>query len=153
MVYGYIYRKIVSNMKKIKYFKLSEFINSATAKRQQIDNTPSFEIVDNLNRLADYLDTIREKYGKPIFISSGFRCPLLNQAVGGVVNSQHLKGLAADLVCADMEKLLSIIRETKGFDQLITEHKKGCKSYWIHISVAPVFGKPRNQVIINLEKK
>ena len=140
-------------MKKIKYFKLSEFINSATAKRQQIDNTPSFEIVDNLNRLADYLDTIREKYGKPISISSGFRCPLLNQAVGGVVNSQHLKGLAADLVCADMEKLLSIIRETKGFDQLITEHKKGSKSYWIHVSVPPVLGKPRNQVIINLEKK
>lgn len=140
-------------MKKIKYFKLSEFINSATAKRQHIDNTPSFEIVDNLNRLADYLDTIREKYGKPIFISSGFRCPLLNQAVGGVVNSQHLKGLAADLVCADMEKLLSIIRETKGFDQLITEHKKGSKSYWIHVSVPHVSGKPRNQVIINLEKK
>ena len=140
-------------MKKIKYFKLSEFINSATAKRQQIDNTPSFEIVDNLNRLADYLDTIREKYGKPIFISSGFRCPLLNQAVGGVVNSQHLKGLAADLVCADMEKLLSIIHETKGFDQLIIEHKKGFKSYWIHVSVPPVFDKPRNQVIINLEKK
>lgn len=140
-------------MKKIKYFKLSEFINSATAKRQQIDNTPSFEIVDNLNRLADYLDTIREKYGKPILISSGFRCPLLNKAVGGVVNSQHLKGLAADLVCADIEKLFSIIRETKGFDQLITEHKKGSKSYWIHVSVPPVFGKPRNQVITNLEKK
>lgn len=140
-------------MKKIKYFKLSEFINSVTAKRQQINNIPSFEVVDNLNRLADYLDSIREKYGKPIFISSGYRCPLLNQAVGGVANSQHLKGLAADLICADMEKLLSIIRETKGFDQLITEHNKGSKSYWIHVSVAPVFGKPRNQVIINLEKK
>ena len=89
-------------MKKIKYFKLSEFINSVTAKRQQIDNTPSFEVVDNLNRLADYLDGIREKYGKPIFISSGYRCPLLNQAVGGVANSQHLKGLAADLICSDM---------------------------------------------------
>lgn len=140
-------------MKKIKYFKLSEFINSVTAKRQQIDNIPSFEVVDNLNRLADYLDGIREKYGKPIFISSGYRCPLLNQAVGGVANSQHLKGLAADLICADMEKLLSIIRETKGFDQLITEHTKGSKSYWIHVSVAPVSGKPRNQFIINLEKK
>lgn len=140
-------------MKKIKYFKLSEFINSVTAKRQQIDNTPSFEVVDNLNRLADYLDGIREKYGKPIFISSGYRCPLLNQAVGGVASSQHLKGLAADLICADMEKLLSIIRETGGFDQLITEHNKGSKNYWIHVSVAPVFGKPRNQVIINLEKK
>lgn len=140
-------------MKKIKYFKLSEFINSATANRLGIDNIPSFEVVDNLNRLADYLDGIRAKFGKPILISSGYRCPMLNKAVGGVVNSQHLKGLAADLVCSDMEKLLSIIRETKGFDQVITEHNKGSKSYWIHVSVAPVFGKPRNQVIINLEKK
>lgn len=140
-------------MKKIKYFKLSEFINSSTANRLGIDNIPSFEVVDNLNRLADYLDGIRAKFGKPILISSGYRCPMLNKAVGGVVNSQHLKGLAADLVCSDMEKLLSIIRETKGFDQLITEHNKGSKTYWIHVSVAPVFGKPRNQVIINLEKK
>lgn len=140
-------------MKKIKYFKLSEFINSATAKRLSIDNTPSFEVVYNLNRLAEYLDGIREKFGKPILISSGYRCPMLNKAVGGVVNSQHLKGLAADLVCSDIEKLLSIIRETKGFDQVITEHNKGSKSYWIHVSVAPVFSKPRNQVIINLEKK
>ena len=140
-------------MKKIKYFKLSEFINSATANRLGIDNIPSFEVVDNVNRLADYLDGIRAKFGKPILISSGYRCPMLNKAVGGVVNSQHLKGLAADLVCSDMEKLLSIIRETKGFDQVITEHNKGSKSYWIHVSVAPVFGKPRNQVIINLEKK
>lgn len=140
-------------MKKIKYFKLSEFINSATANRLGIDNIPSFEVVDNLNRLADYLDGIRAKFGKPILISSGYRCPMLNKAVGGVVNSQHLKGLAADLVCSDMEKLLSVIRETKGFDQVITEHNKGSKSYWIHVSVAPVFGKPRNQVIINLEKK
>ena len=140
-------------MKKIKYFKLSEFINSATANRLGIDNTPSFEVVDNLNRLADYLDGIRAKFGKPILISSGYRCPMLNKAVGGVVNSQHLKGLAADLVCSDMEKLLSIIRETKGFDQVITEHNKGSKSYWIHVSVSPVFDKPRNQVIINLEKK
>lgn len=140
-------------MKKIKYFKLSEFINSATANRLGIDNIPSFEVVDNLNRLADYLDGIRAKFGKPILISSGYRCPMLNKAVGGVANSQHLKGLAADLVCSDMEKLLSIIRETKDFDQVITEHNKGSKSYWIHVSVAPVFGKPRNQVIINLEKK
>ena len=140
-------------MKKIKYFKLSEFINSATAKRLGINNMPSFEVVDNLNRLAAYLDGIREKFGKPILINSGYRCPMLNKAVRGAVRSQHLKGLAADLVCSDMEKLLSIIRETKGFDQLITEHNRGSKSYWIHVSVAPVFGKARNQVIINLEKK
>ena len=63
-------------MKRIKYFSLAEFINSATAKRLSIDNTPTFEIVDNLNRLADYLDGIREKLGKPILVSSGYRCPV-----------------------------------------------------------------------------
>lgn len=140
-------------MKKIKYFSLSEFLNSATAKRLGIDNTPSFEVVDNLNKLADYLDGIREKVGKPILISSGFRCPVLNKAVGGVSNSQHQKGLAADLTCSDMESLEKVIRETGGFDQLIKEHCKGSKSFWYHVSVAPRNGKPRQQIIMNLEKK
>ena len=130
-------------MKKIKYFSLSEFVNSPTAKRLGIDNLPTFEVVDNLNRLADYLDGIREKLGKPI----------LNKAVGGVANSQHLKGLAADVVCADMESLLKVLRETGGFDQLIKEHRKGSTSFWYHISVCSRNGKPRNQVIMNLEKK
>lgn len=140
-------------MKKIKYFGLSEFLNSATAKRLGIDNTPTFEVVDNLNKLADYLDVIREKVGKPILISSGFRCPVLNKAVGGVSNSQHKKGLAADLICADMESLEKVLRETGGFDQLIKEHNKGSKSFWYHVSVAPRNGKPRQQIIMNLEKK
>lgn len=140
-------------MKKIKYFSLSEFLNSATAKRLGIDNTPTFEIVDNLNKLADYLDVIREKVGKPILISSGFRCPVLNKAVGGASNSQHQKGLAADLICSDMESLEKVLRDTGGFDQLIKEHRKGFKSFWYHVSVAPRNGKPRQQIIMNLEKK
>lgn len=141
-------------MKRIKYFSLAEFIHSATAKRLNIDNTPTFEIVDNLNRLADYLDNIREKLGKPILVSSGYRCPVLNKAVGGVTNSQHQKGLAADLVCADMAKLEAVLRETGGFDQLIKEHRKGFpNSFWFHVSVCTRNGKPRNQIIMNLEKK
>ena len=140
-------------MKKIKYFSLSEFLNSATAKRLGIDNTPTFEVVDNLNKLADYLDVIREKVGKPILISSGFRCPVLNKAVGGVSNSQHQKGLAADLICADMESLEKVLRETGGFDQLIKEHRKGSNSFWFHVSICTRNGKPRQQVIMNLEKK
>ena len=141
-------------MKRIKYFSLAEFINSATAKRLSIDNTPTFEIVDNLNRLADYLDGIREKLGKSILVSSGYRCPVLNKAVGGVANSQHLKGLAADLVCADMAKLESVLRETGGFDQLIKEHRKGFpNSFWFHVSVCARNARPRNQIIMNLEKK
>ena len=140
-------------MKRIKNFSLYEFINSTTAKRLGIDNMPTFEVVDNLNRLADYLDKIREKLGKPILVNSGFRCPVLNKAVGGVANSQHLKGLAADVVCADMESLEKVLRETGGFDQLIKEHRKGSSSFWFHISVCSRNGKPRNQIIMNLEKK
>lgn len=140
-------------MKNIKYFNLSEFINSATAKRFGIDNMPTFEVVDNLNRLAYYLDSIREKLGKPILINSGYRSKMLNKAVGGVANSQHLKGLAADIVCADMESLGKILRETGGFDQLIKEHRKGSNSFWFHVSVCSRNGKPRQQVIMNLEKK
>lgn len=141
-------------MKGIKYFSLAEFIHSATAKRLNIDNTPTFEIVDNLNRLAVYLDGIREKLGKPILISSGYRCPILNKAVGGVGNSQHQKGLAADLVCSDMKSLERVLLETGGFDQLIKEHRKGAQnSFWFHVSVVPRNGKPRNQKIMTLEKK
>lgn len=140
-------------MKRIKYFTLSEFINSATAKRLSIDNMPTFEVVDNLNRLADYLDKIREKVGKPILVNSGYRCNMLNKAVGGVTNSQHLKGLAADVVCSDMDALEKVLRETGGFDQLIKEHRKGSKSFWFHISVCSPKDKPRNQIIMNLEKK
>lgn len=140
-------------MKRIKHFSLAEFVHSTTAKRLDIDNTPTFEIVDNLNRLADYLDGIREKVGKPVLISSGFRCPVLNKAVGGVSNSQHQKGLAADLICADMESLEKVLRETGGFDQLIKEHRKGSKSFWYHVSIAPRNGRSRQQIIMNLEKK
>lgn len=140
-------------MKRIKYFTLAEFLKSATAQRLKIDNTPTFEVVDNLNRLADYLDRIREKLGRPILVNSGFRCPMLNKAVGGVANSQHLKGLAADVVCSDMNALEKILRETGGFDQLIKEHRKGSTSFWYHVSVCSRNGKPRNQIIMNLEKK
>ena len=140
-------------MKKIKYFSLGEFVNSPTAKRLGIDNLPTFEVVDNLNRLADYLDGIREKLGKPILINSGYRSPMLNKAVGGVANSQHLKGLAADVVCADMESLEQVLRETGGFDQLIKEHRKGSNIFCFHFSICTRNGKPRQQVIMNLEKK
>ena len=133
-------------MKKIKYFTLSELLHSSTANRLHIDNIPSFEVVDNLNRLAYYLDGIRTKYGKPLTITSGFRSIQLNKVVGGVTNSQHTKGLAADIVCDDMNKLFSIIQETGDFDQLIMEHRTGSSSQWVHVSIAPTRSTPRKQV-------
>ena len=123
-------------MKRIKYFTLSEFINSATAKRLGIDNTPTFEVVDNLNRLADYLDKIREKLGKPILVNSGFRCPMLNKAVGGVNSSQHVKGEAADLVGRNDDETRKIFETAKAFgqfDQLLYE-KNSKGNIWVHIS-------------------
>lgn len=139
-------------MKKIKHFTLAEFLNSTTARRLNIDNIPPFDVVDNLKRLAYYLDGVREKLDKPITVTSGYRCPRLNNIVGGVPTSQHQKGLAADLVCSDMDKLEKVLRETGGFDQLIKEHYQGSKHFWYHVSVAPCNSKPRNQ-ILNLEKK
>lgn len=80
-----------------KFFDLSEFVYSETAFRKGIVNTPSFEIVENLSELAEVLDGIREAWGSPIRVTSGYRCPELNKAVGGVANSCHQKGTCADL--------------------------------------------------------
>ena len=97
--------------------------------------------------------TIEEMY-----ISSGYRCEKLNKAVGGVYNSQHLKGQAADIdIQGDMsfgKKIFEYIRDHLPFDQLIWEHNPKTGSYWVHVSyVFPDFGKNRRNVINNLEKK
>jgi hypothetical protein len=95
--------------------------------------------------------------GEPIKIGSGYRCPALNRAVGGVANSQHMKGQAADLcIDGDLKKgkrWFEWIKTHCQFDQLIWEHNaKG--SYWVHVSyVHPPFGRNRRQVIDNLLKR
>lgn len=74
----------------MKYFSIEELCASSTAKARKIDNTPSQEAVNNLIKLVDnVLDPLRELYGKPIKVNSGYRCPQLNKAVGGVSNSEH----------------------------------------------------------------
>ena len=81
-----------------KNFTYEELVNSATAKRLKIDNTPNEEQKEKLKRLAvEILQPIRDKYGKPIVVTSGFRCAKLNNAVGGAKTSQHCKGEAADI--------------------------------------------------------
>ena len=82
----------------MKYFKKEEFTQSATAVSLGIDNTPSKEHVANLERLvAHVLDPLRESWGGPICVSSGYRCPELNKEVGGVEGSYHTRGMAADI--------------------------------------------------------
>lgn len=122
-------------MKNHKYFTLSELCNSSTADKLGIDNTPTDPVIlSNLDYIMDQLDTIREGYGKPIIINSGYRCPELNKAVGGVADSYHQKGLAVDIRWDD--KLIPYIMENAKFDKMIREHSSSGVR-WIHIQWHP----------------
>ena len=132
----------------MKYFTLSKLTASATAKRKGIDNTPNGEQKANLTALvANILDPLREAYGKPIVVSSGFRCTKLNKAVGGVAKSQHTTGEAADIHTlsdrpADNKKLFELIQKLGlPFDQLIDEYGYN----WVHVSYSS--GKNRKEVL------
>ena len=124
----------------MKYFTMDELTHSATAIRKGIDNTPDSKVKANLTALvANVLDPLREAYGKPIVVSSGYRCAKLNRAVGGVARSQHLSGQAADIQSAgksrsEHKKLFDLARKLNlPYDQLIDEHDYK----WVHISFNP----------------
>lgn len=129
----------------MKYFTIKELCKSSTATLKRIDNTPNSEIVNNLEQLVDnILDPLREAYGKPIKVNSGYRCEALNAAVGGSKTSQHKYGLAADITTGsrlENKKLFILAKQLNlPFDQLIDE-----KAYsWIHISFSK---NPRKQVL------
>jgi uncharacterized protein YcbK (DUF882 family) len=129
----------------MKYFTIKELSNSSTAVQKKIDNTPNSEVVNNLEKLVEYiLDPLREKYGKPIHVNGAYRCPALNKAVGGSKTSQHMLGLAADITAGSATKnkiLFNLVQELNlPFDQLIDE--KNFK--WVHISYSD---KPRKQIL------
>ena len=142
-----------------KHFTLEELCASATAKARCIQNKPQVQQIIAMVYLAVYvLEPLREAMHEPIPISSGFRCEQLNRAVGGVSNSQHTKGQAADLcIGGDLKKgrkWFEYIKNHLPFDQLIWEKNPKTGSYWVHVSfVYPDFGKNRKQVIDGLIKK
>ena len=126
----------------MKYFSISELTSSATALREGIDNTPTESAYHLLHVLVEQLlDPIREAWGEPIVVSSGYRCPELNALVGGAQYSHHLLGCAADLIAgnrADHRRLFKLIvqMEQTGqirFTQLIAEDNYR----WLHISYVP----------------
>ena len=141
-----------------KHFSLEELCASATAKARGIQNRPNAQQIISLVYLAAYvLEPLREAMHEPIPISSGFRCEQLNRAVGGVSNSQHMRGQAADLcIDGDMKKgrkWFDYIKTHLNFDQLIWEHSSN-GTYWVHVSfVHPDFGRNRQQAIDNLLKR
>lgn len=140
-------------MGKHKYFELNEFIRSDTAKKKNIDNTPTFEIVEHLDELVDrFLDPLRVAYGMPIRISSGYRCPALNKAVNGAATSVHMIGYAADLqVGGSFNKFRDFVVEwvkktgTK-FDQLLLESNSKTGAKWIHVGLYNNAGQQRGQI-------
>lgn len=125
-------------MKLSENFTLDEFLVSQTASRDGIDNIPSPEVVENLRNLViNILQPLRNKFG-PMSISSGFRCPKLNTAIGGAVNSQHIYGMAADINVPGLgnDDLAEYIRDNMDFDQVILEfYTLGRPSSgWVHVS-------------------
>lgn len=126
----------------MKHFTLEELTHSDTAVRLRIDNQAPREAAERLVALVEnVLDPLREIFGKPITVTSGYRSKELNRRVGGATNSQHILGEAADIVSDDNRRLFDIIRTRLPFDQLIWE--KGGR--WIHVSYSKE--RQRKQVL------
>ena len=130
----------------MKYFSFKEMIKSNTAKSKGLDNTPTWDEIDNLKKLIEtILDPLRELWGGPITVTSGYRSKELNKAVGGVSNSHHTLGCAADITVGSISKnkklLKLLLNSGLQWTQVISE--KGCS--WIHISY--VENDLRNQVL------
>ena len=162
-------------MQLTKHFTLQEFERSGAAARLHIDNRVPAELVPNIKNLCEeVLEPLREHFGEPVYVSSGYRCEELNRAVGGVRNSQHMRGEAAD-ICPFKEVVVNTpsgpvkrlapdshspearkkmrewaewIMDNLHFDQLLREHSGN--SYWLHVSLKRV-GRNR-QVTLKIRK-
>lgn len=135
-----------------KNFSYDELIASSTAKRLGLDNTPTPEEKEKLRRLAiELLQPIRDAWKSPIIVNSAFRSEQVNKAVGGVKNSQHRLGEAADITIGGRDRnkklfnfIYKLISQGKiKVGQLIDEYNYS----WIHVSLPRTNGKPNNQVL------
>jgi hypothetical protein len=120
---------------------LAEVTRSETAKRRGISNMPTAEHIENFKKLAaNIFQPIREHFGKPIIISSGYRSAELNKAIGGSLSSQHCSGEAIDI---DMDgtditnaQIFHYIKDNLNFDQIIWEFGTDKNPDWVHVSFA-----------------
>lgn len=138
------------------HFKLSEFTKSSTATARKIDNTPSEQVISNLKLLCEQvLEPLRVHFNCPIIIGSGYRSPALNKAVGGVANSQHMTGEAADIHILDEatgKRWFVWLMDNVPFHQLIWEKSTPSSTHhWIHVAFKRT-GINKQQVIHNLIK-
>lgn len=127
-------------MQLTKNFQLSEFLVSQTASRNGINNTPNHTQIANLKLLAEkVLQPLRDHYQLPVSISSGYRSPALNRAVGGSPSSQHMTGQAADFQIPSIDNytVAKWIQDNLNYDQLILEFFSGGNSGWVHCGYSP----------------
>lgn len=133
----------------MKYFSIKELSASNEARKMGIDNTPTPEAVESLTALVEaVLDPLRERYGYPIKVGSGYRCKRLNAAVGGSKTSQHVLGEAADIYVGNTKEramLFSMIYYLLPYDQLIWERGDDNAPMWIHVSYRE--GKNRRECL------
>lgn len=126
----------------MKHFKMEELVRCyrddgrcrECPLKQRASRLPN-DAEENLRALVEQvLAPAREKLGKPITVNSGYRCQVHNRAVGGVANSQHMRGEAADLCCEDNERLAEIIEENGRYDQLIRYKRPDGSVRFVHVS-------------------
>jgi zinc D-Ala-D-Ala carboxypeptidase len=135
-----------------KNLALAEVTRSETAKRRGISNMPTPEHTENFKKLAENVfQPIREHFGVPIHISSGYRSKALNTAVGGSLSSQHCTGEAIDI---DMDgtsitnkQIFDYIKDNLVFDQMIAEFPENGNPAWVHVSYEST-GKQRKQILV-----
>lgn len=140
------------------HLSLAEVTRSETAKRKGVSNMPTEEHIKNFKLLAENVfEPIRNHFGKPIHISSGYRSAALNKAIGGAANSQHCTGEAIDI---DMDghaggvtnkMVFDFIKDNLNFDQLIWEFGTDANPDWVHVSYEST-GKQRKQILRAVKK-
>jgi len=132
------------------HFTLEELTHSDTATARGIDNTLPGELLPSVQGVAEMLERIRAALNVPISISSGYRCPALNKAVGGAKTSDHLAALAADFTApkfgspTEVARLLAPLVDALGIGQVILEGVRG--KQWVHVSTKRP-ANPINRVI------
>lgn len=123
-------------------FTLEELTISQTAARLGLDNAPPPEVLEHLTNTALRMEAVRDLLKRPILVSSGYRSPSVNAAVGGVANSAHCQGWAVDFIAPGFGDPIHICKAVAAspmeWDQIIEE------GTWVHISFAPAM---RRQVL------
>lgn len=128
---------------KITNFTFNELIKTDTG----LDNMPNdINIIKNLCRLADFLQTIRNELHLPIIITSGYRSKEVNEAVGCASSSYHVKGLAVDIKCSDMDKLLSVLHSHLMVIDQLGIYYSNTQQEWYHVGLPEDDKVPRNQI-------